>query len=265
MNRLARVWAICSTAFLLLSLAAVQGTTSAQEGTQATITALETQAADLRTMVALQTEVASLSTQVGAQGTREPAGPPTTTPMATSPAVGTVLYEANAENGGFEDWQFEGGWLVHEGMLLNDGDSGIATAPFSTGDLANLAVEFELRVVEDGPGWNYFGLSIRGGDLELYALPYDPGAYIEPFLKGEEQIEGHRDRAWMPSAPDLMEWQTYRLEIDGGYAEISIDGDVLFSDTDNRLLRASGGAIMISNDEGLQLEVSEMRVIASDN
>jgi hypothetical protein len=66
MNRLARVWAICATAFLLLNLAVVQRTTSAQDGTQATVAALQTEAAGLKTTIALQTEVAALSTQVGA-------------------------------------------------------------------------------------------------------------------------------------------------------------------------------------------------------
>lgn len=83
--------------------------------------------------------------------------PPTTTPMPP----GTVLYEAD-ESGGFADWELSGGWLLFQGMLVNDGGGGVLTVPFQPGT-ADYAVELEIQLVDRG-GYNpFFRISMRGG------------------------------------------------------------------------------------------------------
>jgi hypothetical protein len=258
MNRVARIWAICATVFLLLSLAAVQGTTSAQDGTQATVVALQTQAAGLKTMVALQTEVAALSTQVGALGTLEPAGTPTPTPRPTPPPAGTVLYEANAENGGFEDWALAGGWQYFDGMLVNDGDGGPITAPYEPTGLANYAVEADIEAVQYDESYGAsqgFQLFARSESVtaefdhryfETQVLLYFQGDYL-----ADEEMAIHP-----------REWHTFRLEVEGNSVRALIDANSVVAASDNRLIAKAGNKVGIWCPPGEQYNVASFRVIA---
>nr|MBA3415289.1 hypothetical protein [Chloroflexia bacterium] len=194
-----------------------------------------------------------------------PTATPTPTPVPP-PAIGTVVYEASVENGGFEDWTLEGGWLLYEGLLVNDGEGGSITVPYSTDNMANHAVEIELRVVEGGESEDDgFNLWIRGGELDFYAdLNFsefwsgDRGIDVLTYVAGDEELDGFYEL-------DFGEWNTYRLEIDGNFAEVSVNGELYFADDDNRLLRGSGDSIGIAADNTLQVEIAQVRVIAGDN
>lgn len=259
MNRLARLWALCATALLLMSMFFQGGIGLAQDDTQATISALQTEAAGLKTMVALQTEVADLSTQVGQQGTTEPSGTMTPTPTVTPtpPPAGTVLYEANVENGGFDEWS-NSSWSVLDGSLINTGDDrpSYVTAPVDLGLAANYVIEAEIEIVQRGTCEScYFGLVVRAG----YFAGFRPGTAVAVIQSDARLAQSFASKPFQ--TPDEGSLETYRVEADGNRISLSLGDTVAAAARNDHFVYGGGGIVGLWTD-GVDIRVYSFKVIA---
>src|SRR5689334_10044113 len=142
MNRLRSSWLVVCAGLLVASLLRPVPSNGAQDSTKATVSALQTQAADLKTMVALQTEVAGLQAQLT----------PSSEAAGTLQAGQNVLYQADWSNG-MDGWSGSGGWKTVGGMLVNDGTNDDPSlwipAPYEPGSITDYAIEAEIQLVSE--------------------------------------------------------------------------------------------------------------------
>jgi len=133
-------------------------------------------------------------------------------------------------------------------MLLNNGTHrGSVSAPIFAPyrpELANYAVEADIRVIEDGDS---FGVVVRVDD--------DGGGYAAGVgIKGGQPFGG-MSSGFEPG----KDWHTYRIEVRGNVFTLYIDGTFKGSLTNNRLL--SAGRVGLWSNR-YQLEVRSFKVIA---
>jgi hypothetical protein len=237
-----------------MSLTTLQRTTHAQDGTEATVAALQTQAAELKTMVALQTEVAGLEAQLT----------PSTGSDSTDTAVGEqALYEADW-SGGPDGWSVVGGWKISGGMLLNDGSTGTRDwlpAPY-TPEIDNYAVEAELQLIQPCEAPSGAGIVVRASDMDGYWT----GAMCSGSWNAYRRVGivvdadwntyeggGLDSRDWEPDT----EWHTYRVEVEGNAISVYQDDALMASAVDNRYLSGDVGIW----SAGMQINVRTFKVL----
>src|SRR5262245_38828516 len=166
--------------------------------------------------------------------------------QVAEPPTAHVLYEA----GGFEHWSFPltPDWTRLHGMLLNNGTNrGRVSAPIFAPyrpELANYAVEADIRVIEDGDS---FGVVVQVDDD---GRGYAAGVGI----KGDHPFGGMRS-GFEPG----KDWHTYRIEVRGNVCTLSIDGTIKGSVTNNRFLSAGRVGLWFNR---YQLAVRGLQVIA---
>lgn len=265
MRRLAGLWIVFAVASLAVIVPSTDLNVVAQDGQEATIAALQTEAAGLQTMVALQTEVARLKTQVAAGGG---SSPPDTTPTAdTDPEPSTVLF-AMDDSGGFEAWAGVGGWNEFNGMLVNNGASDAEfTTLYDPGTIVDYAVEAEIQLIEFvgrgkyadadiytcGRGDSYFGIFVRDRSYQAYLCNYHYGR--DPVVLARLHELDYRD--YDPGG----DWHTYRVEVRGNELRFLVDGTVLLEAADNRILTETGGDIGLVCGQS-QINIRSFKVIA---
>ncbi len=145
-----------------------------------------------------------------------------------------------------------------DGMLVNDGmTESSVIAPFEPGTLSDYAVEAEIQYVRSDNPWcpNSFGLFARDGD--------SGGYYGAVCFEGEFEVQ-----AGWSGGSDLLaqqtyaldnEWHTYRLEVNGNQVRFLVDGAILLSFNDNRMLDGGSVGLFVN---GYQVNVRAFRVIA---
>jgi 3-keto-disaccharide hydrolase len=185
--------------------------------------------------------------------------PPTPGPTATPTPGPEVLYQADWSNG-MNGWAASPSWKTVDGMLITDGGSGntAAIAPYRPGEIANYAVEVELKLIR-GNGLTY-GIFVRGDDSgEGYWVGYE----------GVRQNLGSGATIWsddyfpyakfVQNAPfePKSDWQIYRVEVKGTTIKLLVDGATILEVQDNRYI--SGGKIGLWSQE-YQLNIRNFKI-----
>jgi hypothetical protein len=204
-------------------------------------------------------------------GPAEPSPTPTDLPpLAVTP--GTVLYEANADLG-WSGWS-AASWHVLSDRLSNDGLSeGVwITAPYHPERVADYAVEAEIRlsrreetcegVVGDGEGGTIdysYGIVVRA----VTAGSYDVGFHSVTCRQRASIYAGREERAAKRvddvAALSDTSWHTYRVEVEGIFVRLLVDGEVIVQTTDDQFTK--GGQVGLWSNN-LELDVRRFRVIA---
>jgi len=178
-------------------------------------------------------------------------------PAATPGSEGdAVLYVADATTG-WAGWSLPPGWSESEGMLVIDGGGRgeWLLPPFAVEDRDDYAVEAEIQLNGDPECERNAGLAARGGD-ESYVAAGAEWACLPSLRLWSAQGEIGR------VAADLTPgWHTYRLEVRGATARLSIDGMVVLSGPAGT---ATGGQVAVwSNDVPLSLRAFRVVEVAS--
>jgi hypothetical protein len=198
------------------------------------------------------------------------------TPTSTLPPLsltpGTVLYEANAELG-WSGWTAPS-WHVLSDRLSNDSLSeGVwISAPYQPDRIADYAVEAEIRlsnreencegVVGDGEGGTLdysYGIVARAVTRGSYSV----GIRSVTCRQRASIYAGREERA-PRNVDDLAvlsdtDWHTYRVEVEGTFVRLLIDGEVIVQTTDDQF--TEGGQVGLWSNN-LELDVRRFRVIA---
>lgn len=197
------------------------------------------------------------------------------TPTPTPPAAVTVLYEADT-SGGLEAFDAGAGWRLVDGVLVSDGTSeGSVFAPFDPDGLADYAVEAEVQIVQtdgDNRAFGIFGRATDAGSVTLYTYCTSPESGcnaqgIDIIVSGDDipdssdgQIGVFGDAIAAQEYSDDGDWHTYRLEVDGNQFRGLVDGAIVLTAQDNRLLDPGLTGIFVRADT--QINVRAVRVIA---
>ena len=211
------------------------------------------------------------------------------TPTPTMPVAGTILYKADT-SGGLEALDAGAGWNLVDGMLVSDGTSGSTVyAPFDPNGLADYAIEAEIQFVRtNGPrGFSLLGRSGDSGSVSLYAFcgyrgfnsitcderhqgvalsildANDPDQTSSSELGNGREVYTPGDTLAAQQFTDDGDWHTYRLELDGNQIRGLIDGAIVLTTQDNRLLDPGLAALAVR--EETQINVRAFRVIALGN
>lgn len=154
-------------------------------------------------------------------------------------------------------------WVVHNGILYNDGsngsDSPTMIAPCLP-DTANYVVEAKIQLTN--LSGSCFGIMLRGSSTQNGWQGYQAGicnnnmnaAYIAAY--GDQKV-----RAMAPFAPGTI-MHTYRCVVKDNTIKLFIDGTLVVTAADNRLLTAHGDEQVGLYDQNVQLQVSRFQVTA---
>jgi hypothetical protein len=134
------------------------------------------------------------------------------------------------------------------GQLLSDGN-GQATvlSPYIPGAQADYAVEARVQVVRVHPaGCSNFGIFVRAtaDNQGGYRAVADCLGVDTPF-SGQIKINSDTTLAQSDYTPNT-DWHVYRIEVQGNYIRLLIDGSAVLEAVSNRYL--SGGRIGLSMD-----------------
>ncbi len=197
---------------------------------------------------------------------------PTSTLPPLSVTPGTVLYEANAELG-WSSWTAPS-WQMLSDRLSNDSLSeGVwITAPYQPERIADYAVEAEIRlakreencdgVIGDGMGGTLdysYGIVARAVTMGSYSV-----GIRSVTCRQRASIFAGREELAPRLVDDLTvlsdtDWHTYRVEVEGIFVCLLIDGEVIVQTTDDRF--TEGGQVGLWSNN-LELDVRRFRVIA---
>ena len=196
--------------------------------------------------------------------------PPTAAPLSPTPTTlrsGTLLYQANWKHG-FSGWHASTGWKVAGGQLLIATQASASiVAPYRP-SVANYAIEVNAQVVRMlKPTVNGFTLfanatpgkaGYSGGVIELTPrepqLP--PPGYAQVTTDKLDGQAGFQEIDFVPGTT----WHTYRIEVQGNEALLSVDGTQVSHATSQEQALSTGPIGMKST--GLSLRVSSFRVTA---
>ena len=199
------------------------------------------------------------STPVPATST--PNAPATVVPAAATPTSQPI--SGLPCNVGIGTWT--GGspdWVVHNGILFNDGSNGsnngpTIIAPCQPG-ATNYAVQAKIQVTNQSGGC--FGLVFRGSSTQNGWQGYKADvcglntAYISDY-------EGGNALTQAPFTPGTTA-HTYRAEVKDNSIKFFIDGNLVDTTTDNRLLTTEMGEGVGLYSQNVQLQVTSFQVMA---
>jgi hypothetical protein len=189
---------------------------------------------------------------------------PNSTATATAPAIATsqatsglpCIVDINAWTGGSPDW------VVHNGILYNDGSNGsnngpTIIAPCQPGT-TNYAVETKIQVTNQSGGC--FGIVLRGSSTQNGWQGYKADicglntAYITSYADYDTLTQA-------PFTPGTT-LHTYRAEVKDNSLKFFIDGNLVDTATDNRLLTTETGEGVGLYSQNVQLQVTSFQVTA---
>ena len=176
----------------------------------------------------------------------------TASPTADQALPPGVLYDSEIA-GGLDEWSLSGGWRHFRGMLVNDGGGGTISAPYEP-TVPSYAIEAEIQVVSPENNSQAYGFSLGKDYARVSIAPY--GTEVTAFLFIGEEIAARVDF----ENEIGLDWQRYRLEVDGNRVVLSIDGSPVLDAIDNRLLSTSGAPGLFTVDE-LQVNVRSFRIV----
>ncbi|HYL42354.1 MAG TPA: hypothetical protein VEU97_03120 [Ktedonobacteraceae bacterium] len=207
----------------------------------------------------------SASTQISST-----TAPVTSTPGATATVVPTTAATPTSQatpglpcsvdvstwTGGSPDW------VVHNGVLFNDGSSGsnngpTIIAPCQPGT-TNYAVEAKIQVINQSYGC--FGIVFRGSSTQDGWQGYKADvcglntAYISVYGDGNALTQA-------PFTPGTTA-HIYRAEVKDNTIKFFIDGNLVDTTTDNRLLTTETGEGVGLYSQNIQLQVTSFQVKA---
>jgi hypothetical protein len=153
-------------------------------------------------------------------------------------------------------------WVVHNGILYNDGsnrsDSPTMIAPCLP-NTTNYAVEAKIQLTN--LSGSCFGIMLRGSSTQNGWQGYQAGicnnmnmAYIAAY--GDQKA-----LAMAPFAPGTI-MRTYRCVVKDNTIKLFIDGTLVVTAHDNRLLTAHGNEQVGLYTQNVQLQVSRFQVTA---
>ncbi|MDQ3044952.1 MAG: hypothetical protein M3R06_07370, partial [Chloroflexota bacterium] len=183
-----------------------------------------------------------------AEGTTETAA--AVAPPEVSGAMELFVADVTTD---WDGWSMPAGWSERDGMLVSDG-SGRGEwllPPFAVEGRDDYVVEAEMRLDGDPDCASNAGLAARGGD-ETYVAAGPEWACAASLRLWNAQGEIGRVAATL--APG---WHTYRLEVRGATARLSIDGDVVLSGPAGA---AAGGQVAVWSS-GVALSLRAFRVV----
>jgi len=152
--------------------------------------------------------------------------------------------------------------VVHNGILFNDGSSGsnngpTIIAPCQPGT-TNYAVEAKIQVTNQSS--NCFGIVFRGSSTPNGWQGYHAGicglntAYISAYGDSNALTQA-------PFTPGTAA-HTYRAEVKDNTLKFFIDGNLVDTTTDTRLLTTETGEGVGLYSQNVQLQVSSFQVTA---
>lgn len=183
---------------------------------------------------------------------------PAATATPTSPVTSGLpcIVDVNTWTGGSPDW------VVHNGVLYNDGSSGsndgpTIIAPCQPGT-TNYAVEAKIQVINQSG--DCFGIVFRGSSTQNGWQGYRADvcglntAYISSY--GDNNI-----LTQAPFTPGTTA-HIYRAEVKDNTIKFFIDGNLVDTTTDNRLLTTETGEGVGLFSQNVQLQVTSFQVKA---
>lgn len=188
--------------------------------------------------------------------TATPFSSPTTPPATATPQGGLPCnVDVGKWTGGTADWRILNGELLNDGTGAFippgqfPGPSLLAPCQF---DNADYAVESTIQVTS---GRGCFGFTVRGstgsGGWQGYWTSAGDGCEAGIAINNGGGVAA----AWYPG----MTKHTYRVEVKGNVIKYFIDGSLLLTWTDNRILTGSQVGMF---DSGTQLQVFSFQVTA---
>lgn len=187
----------------------------------------------------------------------------TTTSVPTSQATSGLPCVVNISTwiGGSQDW------TVHNGILYNDGTNSNATnsgptiiAPCQPG-AKNYAIEAKIQITTPSDGfYNCFGMIIRGSSAQNGWQGYK----TDVCGLDTARISAYGDNNVLTQAPFKpgTTIHTYRAEVKDNTINFFIDGNLVETATDNRLLTSETGEGVGLYSQNVQLQVTSFQVTA---
>jgi hypothetical protein len=181
---------------------------------------------------------------------------PTSSPISQATPGLPCSVNVSTWTGGSPDW------VVHNGILFNDGSSGsnngpTIIAPCQPGT-TNYAVEAKIQVTNQSNGC--FGIVLRGSSTQNGWQGYQADicglntAYISAYGDGNALTQA-------PFTPGTTA-RTYRAEVKDNTLKFFVDGNLVDTTTDNRLLTTETGEGVGLYSQNVQLQVSSFQVTA---
>ncbi len=181
---------------------------------------------------------------------------PAATATPTSQAISGLpcIVDINTWTGGSPDW------VVHNGILYNDGSSGsnngpTIIAPCQPGT-TNYAVEAKIQVTNQSGGC--FGIVLRGYSTQNGWQGYK----ADVCGLNTAYISSYGDYNALTQAPFTpgTTLHTYRAEVKDNTIKFFIDGNLVDTTTDNRLLTTETGEGVGLYSQNVQLQVTSFQV-----
>jgi hypothetical protein len=152
-------------------------------------------------------------------------------------------------------------WVVHNGILFNDGSNGsyngpTIIAPCQPG-VTNYAVQARIQVTSQNG--NCFGLVFRGSSTQNGWQ-----GYRADICGNTADISSYEDGNALTQAPFTpgATAHTYRAEVKDNTLKFFIDGNLVDTTTDNRLLTKETGEGVGLYSQYVQLQVTSFQVMA---
>ena len=152
-------------------------------------------------------------------------------------------------------------WVVHNGILFNDGSNGsdngpTIIAPCQPG-VTNYAVQARIQVT--GQSGNCFGLVFRGSSTQNGWQGYKAA-----ICGNTAYISAYGDYNALTQAPFTpgTTAHTYRVEVKDNTIKFFIDGNLVDTTTDNRLLTTENGEGAGLYSQNVQLQVTSFQAMA---
>ena len=201
---------------------------------------------------------------------------PTSNPSVSSPtatvAPGTILYQADWSHG-LNGWKGSSGWSAVQGNLQGviSSDSSSITAPYMP-TVTNYTIEARIQVVRlfqknggfysifASPGPGKDGYEAGVSDLKGPGpRPNGSNAQLQVFI---DPMADMAPGMFQPSDNDPKTlWHTYRIDVQGNEAVLSVDGNEAHSASSIQTDTLSNGPLGISCGM-VVLRVSSFRILA---
>jgi hypothetical protein len=176
---------------------------------------------------------------------------PTATPVPVKP--GSTLYKATKAKE-YEKLTMSGGWQIFQSMIVNNGSGGIITLPYAP-PVADYKFEVDVQPVK---GRERVYLQARDGMVSAVFTYYDNSLYAVSFLIGDKTVG---EKVY----PEIRggDWHKLGLEVSGNQVKAYIDGKLINSNTDNRLISGgSGGQVTLTAGNNQQVNVKNFKITA---
>lgn len=254
------LWLLIGLALVILLAAVVGGVVIKQASSSSSPNSAGVSSSQPSPTQSIPTQIAVLPTPTPTDTAATPDATPTVTPAITPTVPPTsglpCVVNISTWTGGSPDW------VVHNGVLYNDGTNDVNNgptiiAPCEPG-VPNYAVQATIRVT--GNGGNCFGIVLRGqsgqNGWQGYRTDVCRGntSYIVAYGEGNPLTQA-------PFSPGTTS-HTYRAVVQDNTIKFFIDGNLVDTATDNRLLTTETGLGVGLFSQNIQLQVTSFQVTA---